>query len=169
MENPFGPQEEETVDWYPDDSTRKFVSQAIEQLDTPRTILATRPQVCKVPTDFACDILSLYVNSNLVLNILFTAPDHRRRGVATMLLDWGLATAKDLGLEFWLNATPIGKPLYEKHGFEVVQKIVLAPKCHHPDEKWKRMEKEIGEVTFYTMWLPKEGLITENTIRAWAG
>ena len=45
-ENPFAHPEEEVVDWYPDDSSRDFVGQALEQLDTPRMQKATRPQVC---------------------------------------------------------------------------------------------------------------------------
>lgn len=45
-ENPFEHPEEEFVDWWPDDSTRDFVGQAIAQMDLPRMEKAARPQVC---------------------------------------------------------------------------------------------------------------------------
>ena len=45
--NPFAHESEEIVDWYPDDSRRDYVSQAIVQMDVPRMEMATRPQVCK--------------------------------------------------------------------------------------------------------------------------
>lgn len=75
---------------------------------------------------------------------------------------WGLETAKRQNLEFWLNATPLGKPLYQKYGFEVVERNPLVPKTDHPDGKWKQIEGEMGEVVFWTMWLPKEGAFEEE-------
>lgn len=45
-ENPFAHPEEEVVDWYPDDSSRDYVGQAIGQMEGPREEKATRPQVC---------------------------------------------------------------------------------------------------------------------------
>lgn len=46
-ENPFAHPEEEVVDWYPDDSSRDYVGQAIGQMDGPRERKAARPQVCE--------------------------------------------------------------------------------------------------------------------------
>lgn len=79
-----------------------------------------------------------------------------------MLLNWGLETAKKLNLEFWLNSTPIGAPLYQKYGFEVVKKNPLIPKTDHPDEKWKQIESDMGEAVFWTMRLPKQGAIGDH-------
>ncbi|PSN67455.1 hypothetical protein BS50DRAFT_600835 [Corynespora cassiicola Philippines] len=112
-EDSFTDVEEEVVDWYPEDSTREFVSQASEQLDTPRMLYANRPQV--------------------FLNIIFTRPDYQRKD---------LDKAKELDVEFWLNATRYGKPLYEKN--------YLMPKTDNPDEKWTELEKEMGEMVFWT-------------------
>ncbi|KAF1949614.1 acyl-CoA N-acyltransferase [Byssothecium circinans] len=136
-ENPFAHHEREVAEWYPDDSTREFVSQAIEQMDGPRMEKGARPQV------FA--------------NILFTHPDYRRRGIGRMLVQWGIDKARELDLEFWLNATPWGKPLYESLGFRVVQRNPLAPKTDCPDEKWRMMEEEFRDIVFYAMYLPREG------------
>lgn len=85
-----------------------------------------------------------------------------------MLVQWGIETAKSLGVEFWLNATPVGKPLYEKFGFELVKRNPLIPKTGNPDDKWMEMEAKYGDIVFWTMWLPKEGLIEEGkTVRPW--
>ena len=85
-----------------------------------------------------------------------------------MLVQWGIDTAKRLGIEFWLNSTPIGKPLYEKFGFELVQRNPLVPKTDKPDEKWKQMEVEFEDIVFWTMWLPKESFIQDGkTVRPW--
>ncbi|KAF2683304.1 hypothetical protein K458DRAFT_452810 [Lentithecium fluviatile CBS 122367] len=146
--NPFAHPEEEVTDWYPDDSSRDFVSQAIEQMDVPRMQMAARPQV--------------------FLNILFTHPDYRRKGIGSMLVQWGIDTAKSLGVEFWLNSTSVGKPLYDKFGFELVKKNTLVPKTENPDEMWQQTKEKFGEIIFWTMWLPKEGAIDPgNTVRPW--
>jgi GNAT superfamily N-acetyltransferase len=89
-----------------------------------------------------------------VLNIVFTHPSYRRKGIGAMLLEWGVDVAKEMKVDFWLDATPIGKPLYEKYGFQLVERNLLVPKTTHPDEKWKTIEQEMGEIVFWTMVLP---------------
>jgi hypothetical protein len=73
-----------------------------------------------------------------------------------MLVEWGIEKAKELNVEFWLNATPIGKPLYEKLGFELVGRNPLVPKTEKPDDTWKETEEKFRDIVFYTMYLPKE-------------
>jgi WD repeat-containing protein 48 len=58
-----------------------------------------------------------------MLNTLATHPDHQGRGAASMLLDWGLGKADREGLVTYLDATGVGKPVYEKRGFKVVRSI----------------------------------------------
>ncbi|OGM50915.1 acetyltransferase [Aspergillus bombycis] len=53
------------------------------------------------------------------VDILGTHPAARRRGVATMLMNWGLERAKEESLEVYLSATQAGRLVYEKLGFEV--------------------------------------------------
>ncbi|KAK5112967.1 hypothetical protein LTR62_003789 [Meristemomyces frigidus] len=54
------------------------------------------------------------------LHILATLPEHHRRGVGAMQMRWGFAEADKLGLAVWLEGSPIGTPLYKRHGFETV-------------------------------------------------
>lgn len=42
-----------------------------------------------------------------------------------MLLKWGLEKADEEGLESYLEASPVGKSLYEKLGFKEVGRLVL--------------------------------------------
>lgn len=49
---------------------------------------------------------------------MYTAPDHRRRGIAYNTLDLLVKDAKAQGVSaISLEATDMGRPLYEKYGF----------------------------------------------------
>lgn len=59
----------------------------------------------------------------LMLDMLATHPVHQGRGAGKALLDWGLEKADDERLVTYLNATDVGRRMYEKKGFEVVKTI----------------------------------------------
>lgn len=42
---------------------------------------------------------------------------HRKRGYGSALVKWGSDLADKLGVECYLDASPDGKPLYEKNGY----------------------------------------------------
>ena len=49
---------------------------------------------------------------------MYTAPDHRRRGIAYNTLDLLVKDAKTQGIDaISLEATDMGRPLYERYGF----------------------------------------------------
>lgn len=49
---------------------------------------------------------------------MYTKPDYRRRGIAFKMLDLLVADAREKGITaISLEATDMGKPLYEKYGF----------------------------------------------------
>ncbi|KAJ3951994.1 hypothetical protein N0V92_011578 [Colletotrichum tropicale] len=56
-----------------------------------------------------------------VLNILFTIPEYRRRGAASLVMDWGVGRADCMGLDIYVEASEGGKPLYEKYGFKAIE------------------------------------------------
>ncbi|KUJ19902.1 uncharacterized protein LY89DRAFT_772535 [Mollisia scopiformis] len=84
--------------WFPAGGQRDFVAQALHQFDAPRAEMAQRPQI--------------------YLNIIYTHPEYRRKGIADMVMDWGIKKADEMGVEMWLDATIYSLPFYEKHGFK---------------------------------------------------
>lgn len=50
-------------------------------------------------------------------------PDHQGRGAGRLLMRWGIDVADEKGLEILLNATPAGKPVYERYGFKSVEEF----------------------------------------------
>lgn len=49
---------------------------------------------------------------------MYTAPDYRRQGIATKTLDLLVEAIKAKGIKhITLEATDMGRPLYEKYGF----------------------------------------------------
>jgi ribosomal protein S18 acetylase RimI-like enzyme len=57
----------------------------------------------------------------LALDSLGVHPDHQKKGIGRMLLDWGIKEASKQGKECYLVATPAGLPLYRSAGFEDVR------------------------------------------------
>lgn len=108
------------------------------------------------------------LNVKSVLNIIFTHPDFRRRGVGDLFLEWGTKKAEELGVEMWLDATIHGVPLYKKHGFEVVSENNLNPQTETPDDEWRKIKEELMPMNFWVMWRPVGGKYEDGkTIRPW--
>ncbi|KAK7425541.1 hypothetical protein QQZ08_007982 [Neonectria magnoliae] len=147
--NPFEtPDDHSDVYWYPEGESRDYVSKCLEQFDAPRRMMATRPHV--------------------YLNILFTHPDYRRKGVADLMLAWGKQKADELGVEMWLDATKYGVPVYKKHGFVVVNENRVQPTKKDPGEAWKKIDQELQPMEFWQMWRPVGGEYDEGrTVKPW--
>ena len=61
---------------------------------------------------------------------MYTRPDHRRKGIAYRTLDLLVRDAKARGITFIsLEATDMGRPLYEKYGF-----IAMSTEMELPEE-----------------------------------
>lgn len=53
---------------------------------------------------------------------MYTAPEYRRRGIAFHTLDLLVKEAKKMGIsQITLEATEMGRPLYERYGFVKMQ------------------------------------------------
>ncbi|QIW96646.1 hypothetical protein AMS68_002164 [Peltaster fructicola] len=59
----------------------------------------------------------------VILHLLATHPSHHRRGSGARQLEWGLAAADQLNLPVWLEASTVGKPLYERAGFKSIDHV----------------------------------------------
>jgi GNAT superfamily N-acetyltransferase len=154
--NPFDAADDHAdADWHPEGGAREYVAQALEQFDAPRRRMGARPQV--------------------YLNILYTHPDHRRKGVADLMLAWGVGRADEMGVEMWLDATVYGVPAYKKHGFMVVNENPVRPVRASPspgpvdgDDAWARAEAELQPMVFWQMWRPAGGAYEQGrTVKPW--
>jgi hypothetical protein len=92
----------------------------------------------------------------LVLEIMFTHPEHRRRGAGTILMDWGVKLADQLGLESFIQASEMGKLLYLRHGYLVLEESNYKPELEEKDksDEWKMLEKKVGPMFNCVMWRP---------------
>ncbi|KAI1361536.1 acyl-CoA N-acyltransferase [Xylaria arbuscula] len=133
-QNPFANPPATAPTWFPDDGSRRFVEKALENHTRPRSQVAQKP--------------------HLYLFIIYTHPDYRRKGVGQQFMDWGIKKADEMGVDFYLDSTPYGRPLYEANGFTYIEENVNIPKSDSPDEKWKEIEKKVGPFTFWLMVRP---------------
>lgn len=89
-----------------------------------------------------------------VLNILFTVPKHRRRGAASLIMDWGVERADRRGLDVYIEATRLGRPLYEKYGLEAVEERRFdVDEGRLPPAGDAELRREVvGQLTPFTWW-----------------
>lgn len=59
------------------------------------------------------------------LEIIATRPEWQGKGAAGMLIRWGLERADQQGVECYLEASPVGKKVYEHFGFEEAGRLVV--------------------------------------------
>jgi predicted N-acetyltransferase YhbS len=58
-------------------------------------------------------------------------PQQQRKGIGKILLDWGISRAAGDKKDCYLLATPAGKTLYAKTGFEAVRVVPIFGVSHH--------------------------------------
>jgi GNAT superfamily N-acetyltransferase len=75
------------------------------------------------PLDDSRDEIMGIEKPYFMLNSLSTHPEHRGRGAAALLLDWGLRKADKEGLTTYLDSTQMARPIYEKRHFQLEKGI----------------------------------------------
>ncbi len=71
----------------------------------------------------ATSALLPYSGNNAWISMVLVTASHRRRGLATRLVDACLETARKRGLTSWLDATPDGAAVYGPLGFTPTQQL----------------------------------------------
>lgn len=67
----------------------------------------------------------------------------------------GISRADDLDLECWMEASSMGRPLYEKFGFRSVSKITFNTDKPDASDIWRKCQHEMTPPPITAMWRPK--------------
>lgn len=84
-------------------------------------------------------------------------PAHRLCGVGSLLMDVGIKKADSLDLECWLEGSGMGKPLYEKFGFQSLFKIAFDAEIPGASDEWRKCAHEMTPAPVFAMWRPRRG------------
>ena len=71
------------------------------------------------------------------LTDLYTRPEHRGRGAASMLVEWGISCADADGLPIYLDSEPASYKLYKRYGFENIGEMTTDLKKHGGEGSYK--------------------------------
>lgn len=78
-----------------------------------------------IPPDIALTVIAP------VLDLLQTDPKFQGRGAGGMLIKWGLDIADERHVPAYLESSPVAHKLYQKHGFQDIDELVLDPKWNY--------------------------------------
>ena len=83
-------------------------------------------------------------------------PDHRRKGIGSLMMAWGNKKIDEKGLESFVESSELGRGLYEANGYMTVMKL----SCYLPSNKsdeWSKFAYQLKFQDFYCMWRPRGG------------
>ena len=112
------------------------------------------------------------LNHVIVLNILFTHPDYRNQGAASLLVEWGTREADKRGLEAYVEGTHLGRKVYERYGFVVMHMAGLKFETPSPSPtaEWRRLVEDMQANPCAIMWRPIGGkYVKGQTVVPWEG
>ncbi|KAF2443203.1 hypothetical protein P171DRAFT_362972 [Karstenula rhodostoma CBS 690.94] len=124
--------------WWPEGEYRDFCEEIVRQVYTPRTNWMRRP--------------------HLALNWMAVLPTCRGKGIGSLLMSIGTERADALGVECWMEASGMGKKLYEKHGFRSLFKMHFDMERKNASDVWRKCMHELTPTSVYPMWRPKHGI-----------
>lgn len=145
LENPYSQPMEHPLEatWWPEGEPREFANKLLDDWLQHRSRKMNRP--------------------HMLVALCFVHPEHRRRGVASMLLRWGTEKADELGLEAFVESTDDGKACYEQHGFIYMNTFYMDSAKRDPSKKWVEMGNYLKTpVHCYLMWRPRGGKFEEG-------
>lgn len=73
-------------------------------------------------------------------------------------MDAGISRADTLQVECWMEASSMGKSLYEKSGFRSLLKIAFDTEKKNASDVWRKCEHEMTPEPIFAMWRPKQGI-----------
>ena len=107
-----------------------------------------------------------------VLSVIFAHPDKCNPEAAALLLQWGTEQADKLGIEAYVEAAYLGRVVYERHGFVVMNILGLGFQLRDesPGDEWLRLVRHMEENPVAIMWRPVGGnYVQGETVVPWEG
>lgn len=102
-----------------------------------------------------------------VLDILFTAPNARKQGVSSLILEWGLAEADKRNYAMYIDSSAMARTLYKKHGLIEGRQWRFDMAPFEQTEKSKEMENRFLPATWWSMYRPAGGYVAGKTSLPW--
>ncbi|MCJ1229539.1 hypothetical protein MMC12_006206 [Toensbergia leucococca] len=98
----------------------------------------------------------------------YTLIEHRRRGANTLMMEWGTRKADELGLETWLEATPLGSMAYARHGFGFLHTVELHPSAElrEDNDEWRHWEEATKDLRLAVMRRLVNGVCNDDKVDA---
>jgi GNAT superfamily N-acetyltransferase len=101
------------------------------------------------------------------LNWMSVHPSHRRKGLASYVMQWGVDKADELGMECYLEASAMGQKLYERFAFGSLMRLSYDMNRADADDTWRRLEHELTPPPFTIMWRPPMGIWEKGLKMPW--
>ncbi|TGO85939.1 hypothetical protein BPOR_0350g00070 [Botrytis porri] len=98
--------------------------------------------------------------------------EHHRKGVGSLMMQWGCKLADKKGLEAFVESTDDGRELYKAHGFVIVRPFFLEvpPATEGDEEEFANLKEAIASKPYrvWLMWIPMGGKFEEGkTVYSW--
>jgi GNAT superfamily N-acetyltransferase len=106
----------------------------------------------------SCSFRGRKANIVAALNWLAVRPSHRLRGVGSLLMNVGILRADSLNLECWMEASAMGKPLYEKFGYQPLLTLAFNNERSDASDEWRKCAHEMTPPPIFAMWRPRRGI-----------
>ena len=85
-------------------------------------------------------------------------PQHRHKGVATLLMEWGMKRMDELHLDSLVEATDMGRRLYENFGYRRVLVLAVDVTKREMSDTWRMLRSQVGLPIAHIYWRPKDGV-----------
>ena len=77
------------------------------------------------------------------------------------MMKWGNDKIDEMGMESFIEATDLGRGLYEKNGYMTVMKLSFYIPRGKGDD-WNRYTHDLMMQDWYAMWRPTNGVVKEG-------
>ena len=78
----------------------------------------------------------------------------------------GCNLADSLDVETFMEASSLGKPLYERYGFQSLLKFGFDTEKPDASDTWRKCEHEMTPEPIFAMWRSKGGLWIKDGVHA---